>query len=174
MRIAIIGYSGSGKSTLAAFLGNRFGIPVLYLDTVQFEANWKERNREEGVAMAARFMEQPEWVIDGNYRQFLQEERLAQADWIIFLRFSRWSCFRRAWSRYCRYRNTTRESMAPGCQEKFDLAFAWWILYRGRDRAARAHYDEILERYGEKTVVLKNQGELDAFMRAPFDRGDPL
>ena len=45
MRIAIIGYSGSGKSTLAAFLGSRFGIPVLYLDTVQFEANWKERKR---------------------------------------------------------------------------------------------------------------------------------
>lgn len=48
MKIAILGYSGSGKSTLAKYLADYYKIPLLYLDTVQFEANWKERNREDG------------------------------------------------------------------------------------------------------------------------------
>lgn len=32
MKIVILGYSGSGKSTLAKFLGQKYEIPVLYLD----------------------------------------------------------------------------------------------------------------------------------------------
>ena len=36
MRIAIIGYSGSGKSTLRRFLGEKYVIPMLHFDTVQF------------------------------------------------------------------------------------------------------------------------------------------
>jgi adenylate kinase family enzyme len=53
---AILGYSGSGKSTLAKQLGIRLNIPVLYLDTVQFEANWTQRDRDEALAIAADFM----------------------------------------------------------------------------------------------------------------------
>lgn len=44
MKIAIIGYSGSGKSTLATHLGRMYKCPVSYLDTIQFEANWRERD----------------------------------------------------------------------------------------------------------------------------------
>ena len=51
MRIAILGYSGSGKSTLAKYLSEWYGIPALYLDTVKFTAGWKERDREEAMAM---------------------------------------------------------------------------------------------------------------------------
>ena len=40
MRIAILGNSGSGKSTLAKRLADRFGVPLLYLDTVNFESGW--------------------------------------------------------------------------------------------------------------------------------------
>ena len=45
MKIAIIGYSGSGKSTLAKKISEKYNYPLLYLDTVNFEANWKERNK---------------------------------------------------------------------------------------------------------------------------------
>ena len=37
MKIAILGNSGSGKSTLAKRLAHRYGVPLLYLDTVNFE-----------------------------------------------------------------------------------------------------------------------------------------
>ena len=88
MKIAVIGYSGSGKSTLSRQLGEVYGIPVLHLDTVQFCADWQERDREEARAMVAAFMQRDAWVIDGNYRGFFQEERLGQADRILFLNVS--------------------------------------------------------------------------------------
>ena len=67
MKIAIIGYSGSGKSTLAKKLSEKYNCPLLYLDTVNFESGWKERNREEAKKIVAEFMKNDSWVIDGNY-----------------------------------------------------------------------------------------------------------
>jgi adenylate kinase family enzyme len=45
MKIAIIGHSGSGKSTLAAFLGEKYALPVLHVDTIHFLPGWVERER---------------------------------------------------------------------------------------------------------------------------------
>lgn len=168
MKIAILGYSGCGKSTLAKHLSLYFDIPVLYLDTVQFEAGWKERDREEAAAIVAEFLKGEDWVIDGNYASFSLEERLEQADHIIYLKFSRWSCLYRVLKRYFRYRNTTRESMAEGCCEKLDLPFVWWVLVEGRTKKRREQYEGLIHRYPQKLTVLKNQRQLDRFYGAPF------
>lgn len=164
MKIAILGYSGCGKSTLAAYLSAYYHIPLLYLDTVQFEADWKVRDKEEAVSIVTKFMENDNWVIDGNYASFLQSRRLKEADYIIYMAFSRWSCLLRALNRYHRYKNTERESMADGCIEKIDLAFIWWILYKGRTAKKKQYYNNILRTYSEKSIILKNQKQLDAFM----------
>ena len=87
MKIAILGYSGSGKSTLAKYLGHRYGIPVLYLDRVQFLPGWQVRDRGEAVSIVEEFMKQPSWVIDGNYSNFLQEKRLLHKPIQLFLVF---------------------------------------------------------------------------------------
>jgi adenylate kinase family enzyme len=132
MKIAIIGYSGSGKSTLAKKLSQRYNCPILYLDTVNFEQNWVERDREVPKSMVAAFMENESWVIDGNYIEFYQERRLEEADKIIFMDFPIFTCFFQAYRRKVKARNTTRDSMADGCIEKFDLEFARWIIRDGR------------------------------------------
>lgn len=168
MKISILGYSGSGKSTLAKRLGIRLNIPVLYLDTVQFEANWTERDRNEALGIAADFMRRESWIIDGNYESLLQKERLELADYILFLDFSRLNCLWRAYKRYRQYRNTCRESIAPGCEEKMDAAFIWWILYKGRTPRKIRRYRDITRAYPHKTIVLKNQRQLDAFLQNPF------
>ena len=168
MKIAILGYSGSGKSTLAKELGVRFHIPVLYLDTVQFQANWTERDINEALKTVADFMRQGSWIIDGNYESLLQTERLESADTILLLNFSRLDCLFRAYKRYRKYRDTCRESIAPGCEEKMDAAFVWWILYKGRTPRKIRRYRDIVRAYPDKTVVLKNQRQLDAFLRRPL------
>lgn len=171
MKIAILGYSGCGKSTLAKYLQSHYDIPLLYLDTVQFEANWKERDREEALSMVAGFMGNQDWIIDGNYTSFMQSERLEQADHIIYMAFSRWNCLFRAFRRYLRNKNTSRESMENGCAEKMDLAFIWWILYKGRTPEKKRYYDTILNKYHVKSIVLKNQRELDNFMMNLWETG---
>ncbi|MBQ7319766.1 MAG: DNA topology modulation protein FlaR [Clostridia bacterium] len=164
MKIAILGFSGSGKSTLAKFLSEHYSLPLLYLDTVQFEENWVVRPQEEKEKMLAAFMAQHDsWVIDGNYTKLYQSERLEAADMIVLLCFNRFACLARALRRHRTYRGRVRESIAPGCKEKMDAEFVLWILHGGRKRAARQRYRDIQNKYRDKCTVIKNQRQLNAF-----------
>ena len=164
MKIAIIGYSGSGKSTLAKKLSEIYNCPLLYLDTIQFEANWKIRDIDEGRLMVGEFLKNDSWIIDGNYREFLQEKRLQDADKIIFMNFPRRICFPQAFKRYLHYKNKTRESMADGCNEKFDLEFIKWLLFEGRKKSIKNHYNEICKCYNDKITIFRNNKNVENFL----------
>lgn len=164
MKIAVLGHSGIGKSTLAKWIGKFYSLPVLYLDTVYFTSGWQERNPEEAKEIVTTFMAHEDWVIDGNFSGLHLTERLEQADCIICLCFSRWNCLYRAYKRYFKYRNKSRESMAEGCKEKLDWEFVWWILYKGRDRGKQEFYHNVATKYKDKTVVLKNQKQINAWL----------
>ena len=104
MKIAVIGYSGSGKSTLAGKLSQKYGVPVLYIDTIQFLPDWVVRADEEKQAMLTDFLDtNGGWVIDGNYKKLSYDRRMEEADKIIFLAFNRFSCVYRAIKRYFTY-----------------------------------------------------------------------
>ena len=84
MRIAIIGYSGSGKSTLCRFLGEKYGIPMLHFDTVQFLPNWEVREACEKEKIVREFLDENEnWCIDGNYSKIFFAERMEKANGYI-------------------------------------------------------------------------------------------
>ncbi|MEG1441808.1 MAG: DNA topology modulation protein [Oscillospiraceae bacterium] len=164
MKIAIIGYSGSGKSTMAKTLSEYYSCPLLYLDTIQFKENWKERDKDEAKAMVRDFMKNDSWVIDGNYTDFYQKERLLEANQIIFLNFPTILCLYQALKRYKKYKNQTRESAAQGCFEKMDFEFIWWILFGGRKKKHKENYKNIVKTYKAKTVVLKNRKQANDFL----------
>ena len=162
MKIAIIGYSGSGKSTLAKKLAEFYQIPVLHFDRVQFRPNWEIRPQPSKEIMTKTFLDlHKDWVIDGNYSKLSFERRMEEADVIILLLFNRISCLYRVTRRYLKYKNTTRSDMADGCQEKLDREFVKWILWDGRSKTARRRYQNVVSLYPEKTIVLKNQRQLD-------------
>ena len=164
MKIAVIGYSGAGKSTLAAALGEKYSLDVLHLDCVHFLPGWEIRPKEEKEEAVSSFLDSHDgWVIDGNYTKLSYERRMKEADMIVFLNFNRLNCFFRAYGRYLRYKGVSRRSMADGCDEKFDLEFAKWILWKSRTKLARARYKDLERRYPEKFVMVRNQLELDRF-----------
>ena len=166
MRVAILGNSGSGKSTLAKRLAHRYGVPLLYLDTVNFESGWRERSAEEKVRTVARFMENSEWVIEGNYEKLLLEERLGSADMVLILAFSRRVCVSGTLKRWFRHRGTVRESMSDGCVERLDLGFLRWVAV-GQFSGGRA--DElraIADRYPEKAHLFRTRRELESFLES--------
>ena len=164
MKIAVLGYSGAGKSTLARALGEWYDIPVLHLDRIHWAPGWQERDREEVRRMVHDFMENPAWVIDGNYTKFEYERRLAEADRILLLELPRLTCFCRAWRRFFRYCGQTRADMGEGCPERMDREFMWWILWKGRTRQKRRAFQEAAERYPAKTVVLRSQRDIDRYL----------
>ena len=162
MKIAIIGYSGSGKSTLARQLAEEYSIPVLHFDRVQFRPNWEIRPQPSKEIMTKTFLDlHKDWVIDGNYSKLFFERRMEEADVIILLLFNRISCLYRVTRRYLKYKNSTRSDMADGCKEKLDWEFVKWILRDGRSKTARQRYQNVVSQYPEKTIVLKNQRQLD-------------
>ena len=163
MKIAIIGYSGSGKSTLARKLAESFHVPVLHLDRVQFRPNWEIRPQASKEIMAKVFMDiHNGWIIDGNYSKLSYGRRMEEADVIILLLFSKISCLYRVIRRYFKHKNTTRPDMAEGCKEKLDWGFIRWILRDGRTKESKARYQGVIDRYPEKTIVIKNQKQLNA------------
>ena len=53
--------------------------------------------------------------------------------------------------------------MAEGCNEKMDLNFILWILFFGRRKAIRERFRAVRDKYPDKTVILKNQKQLDDY-----------
>ena len=165
MKIAIIGYSGSGKSTLTETLSNYYSIPKLHMDTLQFQPGWVDSDRDWMSEQMDNFLSKnTDWVIDGNYAWCQYERRLEESDWIIFLNFSRWNCFYRAWKRARHFRGQVRDSMATGCIEKLDWEFIRWVLWDGRQARQVTRYQTVGQTYSDKFIALKNQKELDRFL----------
>ena len=163
MKIAIIGYSGSGKSTLAKKLAEFYQIPVLHFDRVQFRPNWEIRPQASKEIMTKTFLDlHKDWVIDGNYSKLSFERRMEEADVIIMLLFNRFSCLCRVTRRYLKYKNATRSDMADGCKEKLDAEFVKWVLREGRKKSSRQRYQRVMAQYPDKTIVVKNQRQLNA------------
>lgn len=167
MKIAIMGYSGSGKSTLCRRLHERYQVPALHLDTVQFLPDWEVRSDAEKQAIVRSFLDEHSggWVIDGNYNGLSYERRCEEADVIIQLLFGRLDCLFRCVRRYRTYKGKSRPDMTAGCNEKIDGEFVRWILWDGRSRKIRERYRRVREQYPEKTVVLRNQRQLDAYLK---------
>lgn len=168
MRIAVMGYSGSGKSFLAKALGKRHNCPVLHMDRLHFKKNWQERSDEAAMFILKPWLEQPDWIVDGNYHNLGFAARAELADRIIILQLPRLACLFRAYDRYRQNRGKTREDMAPGCPEKFDLPFVWWILHQGRSKKHRQRYDLLRRQYPNKCVTCRSQREIDALLSAAF------
>ena len=164
MKIAIIGYSGAGKSTLAKRLAAELGIAPFYLDRVHFLPDWLEREPDEARALVRAEMEKLSWVIDGNYKYLLREERLCDADEIIWLNYPRLVCLMRALKRNREFHGKSRESAADGCCERMNWEFAWWILHKGRTRASVKSYHEVVRRYPQKTAMIRNDHALEQYL----------
>lgn len=167
MKIEIMGYSGSGKSTLCRVFSEKYHIPALHLDTVQFLPNWEVREASEKQNLVTSFLDNhPDgWVIDGNYTKLSFDRRVEEADIVIQMLFGRLNCLRRCIKRYCTYKGKSRPDMAEGCNEKIDWEFVKWILWKGRSKQAKERYKNVRETYPEKVIVIKNQKQLNQYMK---------
>ena len=159
MKIAIMGYVGSGKSVLARNLSKKLGIPKLELDDIEFDLNWKAVDREKILPDIQKLMEQDSWIIDGNYDDLLQSQRLEMADKIIFVMLPRILCLLRALRR-------TKERKAAGYRNDINPWFIRFLLFGCRNRERRNRYQCIMQQYPDKTVVLRSQSAIDDFLES--------
>jgi adenylate kinase family enzyme len=156
-KIAIIGCGGSGKSTLSLELGQALSLPVHHLDMIFWKPNWTPMDHPEFLDIQSEIFAEDEWIVDGNYGSTM-EQRLNQADTIIFLDLPTLSCLRGAVSRFFKYRNQTRPDMTEGNEERLNLEFLLWILFYRRTRrpAILSMLDELAQ---EKQIVILTSRE---------------
>ncbi|MBQ8830943.1 MAG: DNA topology modulation protein FlaR [Oscillospiraceae bacterium] len=159
MKIAIMGYAGSGKTYLSEYISTKKSIPTLHLDTIKYDLDWKPVDDDTALRQVSEFMQKGSWIIEGNYEKMLQSERLEAADQIIFVLLPPLTCLFRAIKR-------TKNRQAEGYKNDMNLFFIRFVLFGCRTKARRQHYAEIIEKYKDKTVVLKSQKQIDKFMES--------
>jgi|SRR5579885_1526421 adenylate kinase family enzyme len=162
-RIAIIGCSGSGKSTLARQLGTILDIPVIHLDAIFWLPDWEKTPRDEWRRIQEELIKPECWIIDGHYESTL-DIRMAAADTIIFLDYSRTLCLYRVLKRRIQYAGKTRPDLASGCPEKIDREHIQWIW--SYPSTARPQALQKLEHYatGRTIIILHNPTETRQFL----------
>ena len=164
MKIVICGFCGSGKSTLAKRLGQLYNTKVLHIDTLHFYPGLIVRERELLEEDIKSFMDNnTEWVIDGNYYNH-NPERFSEADLIIYLKFSRWTCLKRLIRRSCKEKGIQRDDMAEGCPNKLDMSFLMWALVGQRRKKITNGFKRYSDEYPEKVKVFKRQKDVDKYV----------
>ena len=161
-RVLIIGCGGSGKSTLARQLGEKTGLPVVHLDKLFWHPGWVESPPEEIDEKIQQVLEEPCWIMDGNFNRTLLK-RLEYCDTVIYLDFSRWACLMGVMKRVLTTYGQVRPDMGEGCPERFDLDFMKWVWNFNRNK--REDYYKLLnETDGIEKIVLKNRRAVRKFL----------
>jgi adenylate kinase family enzyme len=118
-------------------------------------------------------IDQPRWVIDGNYRRLYLEERVSRADLVVFLDLPRRVCMVRIIARRIRYARQQRPDMTEGCPEQIDREFWLWAWRWPR----HSRPSKVLLMQGKETAAvawLRSRKDVERFIRAlPHPRRAP-
>ena len=148
MKIAVLGYAGSGKTYLSDYISEKKNIPILNLDEIKWDKEWKPVDDSLVLPRVSDFMAKKDWVIDGYFKYLLYDERLEQADLIILLLLPRLTCFYRALKR-------TKARRLEGYKNDLNWWFVKFTLFGCRNRERRQTYAEIIKKYKYKTDKIK-------------------
>lgn len=91
-RILVIGSPGAGKSTFSRKLHNKFDLPLFYLDNLFWKADKTTIPPKMLNKQIKSILKQPQWIIDGNYSQYLLDERLDACNTVFFLDYDVETC----------------------------------------------------------------------------------
>ena len=158
-KIIVIGCPGAGKSTFARKLRNQTGLPLFYLDMLFHNPDRTTVSREAFDAGLQEILQQPEWIIDGNYRRTLPLRFEACTDVFLF-DVPVEQCLKNAAARI----GTVREDL-PWVEPEFDPVFRQYILDFPRDQ--RPTIGALIDRYQseKRIVVFRTRDEATQYLR---------
>ena len=161
-KIIVIGCSGSGKSTLSRKLSEITQIPVVHLDKLWWKPNWETVSRDEFDVHHRAAMEEPTWIMDGNFSRTLPE-RIDNCDTVIYLDFNRMTCIMGVLKRVFTGLGKVRPDMGEGCPERFDWRFLVWVWNFNKKNRAKT-YQLLAEAQHAKVHILKSRKQVNQFL----------
>lgn len=158
-KVLIIGISGTGKTRLARKLSDFLKIPVTHYDEFAWGKNWKEIDEKIVERKLGAVTKKDKWIIEGFIHP-AAENKLENADTVIYLDYPGWQAFWGGLSRWWKYRGKIRPEMATGCIEKIDWNFLKIMWKRGE----RLEIEEAIKGFENKIIFLKNRNETANFL----------
>jgi adenylate kinase family enzyme len=143
MRISVVGTSGCGKSTMAERLADAFHIPLIELDAINWQADWRDlatHDPEEFKRRVAQAVSAGDWVIAGNYSAVrpIYVPRLTHIVWLdypkrVVMRRVIWRSIKRAIDRKELWPGTgNRENPRMWLEKDHPIRWAWDTFERRR------------------------------------------
>jgi adenylate kinase family enzyme len=156
-RVLVLGPGGAGKSVLARELAGISGMPLIHLDREFWGPGWVKPGRDEWLAKLDGLLAGDTWIADGTHADTL-DERLARADGVILLDYSRWVAVKGVLTRLAHRSGRRRSDLAPGCRNRLDREYALWVMWNYR-RVTRPAVAAALARHADHVTVttLKNR-----------------
>jgi adenylate kinase family enzyme len=170
-KVNIIGTSATGKSTFARKLAAMLDFPYVEMDKIFWGPNWKWPSDEEFFANLKDALEQPNWILDGNYTRTVpvKWEKVELVIWLdySFLR-TLFQAVRRATARAW-----TKEELweGTGNKESFRKSFfskesiIWWAV-KNHGKVRKKYEAYLVDKKFEhiKFVRLRSHAEADSFL----------
>jgi predicted protein tyrosine phosphatase len=93
-RISVLGSPGSGKSTVSRWLARSLRLPLVRLDDLYWQGDWRRPAHEEFEVRLGAALAEESWVMDGNYAASLSL-RLRSTGAVVLLDPPPWLCLTR-------------------------------------------------------------------------------
>ena len=162
-RIAVIGCSGSGKTYLAKKLSEVLDLPLVHLDQIYWNPGWVPSTEEEFARTQREIVEEPSWIIDGNYNASI-DIRIEAADTIIWFDFPTHRCLIGTLARIIF--SDSAFALPEGCEPKVSLKLLWYIINFRRTRRPRIAEKLSHHANSKRVDVIRTRNEADAFIEA--------
>lgn len=161
-RVLVIGCSGSGKSTLALELSKKTKLPVVHLDNLFWDTNWKKVSSDTFQQLLQEELSKDCWIMEGNYNSTLAT-RIQYCDTIIYLDLSGIKCIFRVMKRKIKSRGKKRSDMADNQAKFLDFNFLKWIW--NYNSVNRETYYNMLRQSQKEYFILHNNRDIRKFLK---------
>ena len=156
-KIIVIGCPGSGKSTFARKIRDVIRIPLYHLDMLFWNEDKTTVTREILTERIREVMENPEWIIDGNYASTM-EMRFEKCDTVFFLDYPTEVCLKGIEER----QGIPRSDM-PWIESESDEEFRNFV--RSFNDKIRPEIICLINKYSEKNIVVfRSREQADKFL----------
>ena len=158
-KIIVIGCPGSGKSTFSRALHSLTGIPLFYLDMMNWNSDRTTVDKTVFLERLLKVIQKDEWIIDGNYGSTM-ELRLQACDTVFFLDYPVTVCLDGIRER----RGKARADM-PWIENEDEEDAEFIAFIKNYNLQSRPKVMELLRKYQNKKIyIFKNRKEADEFL----------